>query len=141
MPDDYPDTTPLERLLASRDYALYHARRCYKSNMTCGGSTLSFRPDVMKRVVAEAPVLADIVRLKAWGIRVPEAPLRTDIEVTLALDFTWTSETWNDGLSWTWFNEFPMYVQCTLDRLLDDNPFMVAPTMIMFPKLIDVNPS
>jgi hypothetical protein len=116
MPGDYPDQRPLERLLASRQYALYHARQVYRSNMTCDRVTLSFRPDVMKRVAAEAPILTDLDLLKRWGIRIPEAPLQTDCEVTLALDF--------------W---------CTLDRLLDDVPFDVAPSMIMFPKLIDVN--
>jgi hypothetical protein len=138
MPDKYPDQRPLERLLASRDYALYHARRNYKSNMTCDSSTLSFRPGVMKRVAAEAPILTDIPLLKRWKIRVPESPYPSDCDVTFALDMTWISETWSDGLPWSYFNEFPMYVQCTLDHLLGPNPFFVLPSIVMFPLLIEM---
>jgi hypothetical protein len=139
--DTPPDMRPLERLLASRDYALYHARRSYRPNLMFSGSTLSFRPDMMRRVAAEAPILTEIDRLKRWQIRVPEHSYQTDCEVTFALDFTWISETWNDGLAWSFFNEFPMYVQCTLDHLLDDNPFFVRPSIIMFPRLIDMTVS
>lgn len=134
MTTDTPDLRPLERLLASRDYALYHARRNYRKDLMYSRATLSFRPDMMKRVAAEAPILTDIPRLKRWQIYVPETWHATYFEVTLTLDFTWISESWI-------FHEFPMYVQCTLDRLLDDNPFFVAPSIVMFPRLIDVGPS
>lgn len=135
MSSDTPiDTLPLDRLIQCQQHVLYHARQFFRPDLMFCGSMLTFRPNLMKRVAEEAPVLTDPARLKAAQIRVPERTHRSSCEWTMQVDMDYLFDIGGS----TFFGEFTMYTQGTLGQLTDPNPFRPAPRMSIMPPFYDL---